>query len=566
MGADLLGFDLQHSIEIDDVTGPLWLSPQGMALLHGTTQADDLTALLSTASEIWGYSGNDTLVGSDDAPTAENLSVGDLILAGMGDDSLLAGAGNDTSSGGEGADVVYGNANEDLIYGNPGDDTGFGGQGHDTLYGGQGADAVYGNLHGDLVYGSLDNDSLFGGQGGDALFGGQGDDSAAGGIGNDTLYGNLGNDTLNGGSGDDSLDGGDGNDVLSGGAGADTIFADAGDTVIGEDAADSVVSGLAAPGGALDTAPDTVVVADEATVTMINPGENDVIELGAGSAVSFARQVTDPETGETTTEPMTAAELENSGVQVKNGTTGAVIDLGNATPDGNGNLTVDRPDPAPDTGGGGGGGGSGGGGGGGGGGSGGGETPDTPPEPEADISTETLPPNQAASIDGAQFFTATEGDTITAYRVADGSSLPAGLSLDADTGEITGTPTEPGDYTVQLEARDSGGWSNPADVPITVSGITYENLDPPELLGLSDPGFDFDDDVTFNFYGGAAVGDIVIEIYEDGNPFRTLSGDDMTYLDPGLRVDTQGVPAEFGHTYTYTLLINGVASGNGNVA
>jgi len=67
--------------------------------------------------QIWGYDGNDSLIGGDSY---------DALLAGTGDD-LLDGAGSD-----------------DIVYGGEGNDTLNGGTGNDTLIGGPGADVLRG--------------------------------------------------------------------------------------------------------------------------------------------------------------------------------------------------------------------------------------------------------------------------------------------------------------------------------------------------------------------------------------------------------------------------------------
>lgn len=56
----------------------------------------------------------------------------------------------------------------------------------------------------------------------------------------------------------------------------------------------------------------------------------------------------------------------------------------------------------------------------------------------------------------------TDGEDYTeiTYSVAEGSSLPAGLTLDSASGEISGTPTEGGEFTVDFvikASKSSGG-------------------------------------------------------------------------------------------------------------
>jgi hypothetical protein len=48
-------------------------------------------------------------------------------------------------------------------------------------------------------------------------------------------------------------------------------------------------------------------------------------------------------------------------------------------------------------------------------------------------------------------------------------SLPSGLSLDAATGAITGTPATPGMYTLKLTVKDSIGLTSTVDFPLTIA-------------------------------------------------------------------------------------------------
>ena len=115
-------------------------------------------------------------------------------------------AGNDYIAGYDGA--------PNIIYGYAGDDTLLGGNGNDTLYGGDGNDNLTGNAGDDILNGEAGNDTMYGGDGNDTMDGGIGNDIMDGGNGNDTLNGGDGADTLYGGAGNDVLNGGPGNDVL----------------------------------------------------------------------------------------------------------------------------------------------------------------------------------------------------------------------------------------------------------------------------------------------------------------------------------------------------------------
>ena len=49
-------------------------------------------------------------------------------------------------------------------------------------------------------------------------------------------------------------------------------------------------------------------------------------------------------------------------------------------------------------------------------------------------------------------------------------ALPAGLTLNAATGALSGTPSAPGTYALKLTAKDSLGLTSTVDLPLTVAG------------------------------------------------------------------------------------------------
>ncbi|WP_210407626.1 hypothetical protein [Hydrocoleum sp. CS-953] len=107
---------------------------------------------------------------------------------------LLGLSGNDSIIGAEDAEIINGNQDNDTINGNQGNDTIFGGKNSDSIFGGDGDDFLSGNLGNDEIFGDAGNDILRGGKEDDLLNGGENDDS---------LYGDLGIDTLTGGNGAD---------------------------------------------------------------------------------------------------------------------------------------------------------------------------------------------------------------------------------------------------------------------------------------------------------------------------------------------------------------------------
>jgi serralysin len=90
------------------------------------------------STEIWGWQGNDTILGSAMKDVIYGMWGDDLIDGGAGDDFISGGAGNDTLSGAGGNDTLYGNAGSDMILGARGNDLIFGGAGRDNINGGMG--------------------------------------------------------------------------------------------------------------------------------------------------------------------------------------------------------------------------------------------------------------------------------------------------------------------------------------------------------------------------------------------------------------------------------------------
>ena len=112
-----------------------------MSLFNGEPYVDDYInvsnvapnyAMGETAHSINGFSGNDTLIGS-------NLCT-DFIDGGDGNDYCDGGAGDDFLLGGNGTDTLIGGIGNDTLNGQSGNDVLYGGAGSDQLWGGVGND------------------------------------------------------------------------------------------------------------------------------------------------------------------------------------------------------------------------------------------------------------------------------------------------------------------------------------------------------------------------------------------------------------------------------------------
>lgn len=103
-------------------------------------------------------------------------------------------------------------------------------------------------------------------------------------------------------------------------------------------------------------------------------------------------------------------------------------------------------------------------------------------------------PAATAGTPWSQIITASNGTAPYTYSA---SGLPAGLSVSASTGEISGTPAASGTYTIQVSAADSHGITGTVNYALTVAGQapvvsavsssvaanTSENLIEPVLSG-----------------------------------------------------------------------------------
>jgi Ca2+-binding RTX toxin-like protein len=164
-------------------------------LANGSDDAEEIAAEPADGSvALFGYGGNDTILGGTLNDWLEGDAGNDIISADQGNDTVFGGTGDDTLYGLEGADRLYGDDGADRIEGNTGDDYLFGGDGDDILSGGGGLDTIFGGAGDDILTSDRADSTADYSRGmGDKLDGGDGDDRIIF-TNNDTIYGGAGSD------------------------------------------------------------------------------------------------------------------------------------------------------------------------------------------------------------------------------------------------------------------------------------------------------------------------------------------------------------------------------------
>ena len=162
--AKITGTDFDGDMFYDSIT-------VRTALHLDNPDGDDLNDLEGTEY-------NDSIIGASDAEGEEGGNP-DLYIYGFGGDDLLIGGSDAYNNiyGGYGNDILIGGNDENSLYGQAGDDLLIGNTDQDDLYGGAGKDILRGEGDNDRLEGGEDDDYLDGGGGIDtALFEGSSTD------------------------------------------------------------------------------------------------------------------------------------------------------------------------------------------------------------------------------------------------------------------------------------------------------------------------------------------------------------------------------------------------------
>jgi Ca2+-binding RTX toxin-like protein len=130
---------------------------------NDTIRLDETNGPLPVA-QLFGGSGNDTLIGGSGNDALHGQNGDDTLVGGGGDDFLLGQSGDDVLLGGDGVDQMFGGAGDDFAAGQVGDDVAFLGEGDDTFgwLPGEGSDTVEGEGGFDtMAFIGSDGDEVF---------------------------------------------------------------------------------------------------------------------------------------------------------------------------------------------------------------------------------------------------------------------------------------------------------------------------------------------------------------------------------------------------------------------
>ncbi|MGJ9401671.1 peroxidase family protein [Arthrobacter sp. KK5.5] len=180
---------------------------------------------------IWGRGGNDRIEGDDGADAIMGGDGDDILTDLFGDDRIQGEAGNDAINGGPGVG--------DLLFGGSGQDYIVGGQDAATVFGGLGDDFIWGSSGRDNLRGDEGNDWIDGGNNADLLVGDLSNtmmnDPGLYHGGHDVTVGRTGNNDHDAEGGDDIMVGGPGTDSFGGMLGFDWVTYDGASLAVSND-------------------------------------------------------------------------------------------------------------------------------------------------------------------------------------------------------------------------------------------------------------------------------------------------------------------------------------------
>ncbi|AWK40593.1 S8 family serine peptidase [Photorhabdus laumondii] len=243
----------QEVLAVDFLGDPVsnTLSTQGAGTRVTSTHNDIITTAYASQSEtdetlnaeqlgvsnLYGGSGNDTLIAAKTGSWLVGGAGSNTYVGGAGDDVFVISASDDTKNihgnGGHDTAIIVGNQGVELNMGQASLTIAEGGSGNDTI--------ISGSVNGVFIKGGSGNSTLIGGMGNDVLVGGSGHNTIVGGTGKsviyagpqgDTIYASKDGSIIHAGGGDDKIFGGVGDDVIEVGHGNATIDGDGGVNIV----------------------------------------------------------------------------------------------------------------------------------------------------------------------------------------------------------------------------------------------------------------------------------------------------------------------------------------------
>jgi len=170
------------------------------------------------------------------------------------------------------------------------------------------------------------------------------------------------------------------------------------------------------------------------------------------------------------------------------------------------------------------------------------------------IGTASLPAGRK-SIWYATTVTATGGNGVVTWSVA-GGALPAGLTLNASTGLISGTPTTAGTYAVTIQATDAADAANVAVVAYSIDVAASVKVSSPRVIPTATAGAPY----SYQMLASNVVGTAIWNVQGGALP------PGITLSSTGLVSGTCTVPGTYyfnarvadlntNHTLTITLIV-----------
>lgn len=114
----------------------------------------------------------------------------------------------------------------------------------------------------------------------------------------------------------------------------------------------------------------------------------------------------------------------------------------------------------------------------------------------------------------------------TSYAIVSGNSLPTGLSLNATTGLISGTPTTAGTFTTDITATNGAGTSAPATINFTIAKGTQT------LTGFTDQS-KYLSSTPFTFPANTTNANLTVTYASSNSAVATVSGNTITITGVG---------------------------------